>query len=110
KDIIDMRQPISKETAGRIEDMCNFALDVLDDACLSMFKRDYEAADRAIEKARRIYELEKAVIKSIPRARDANEMYRTKLITDNIRRVAEYASDIAEIVLNMTVQQTIRKT
>jgi phosphate uptake regulator len=110
KDIIDMRQPISKETAGRIEDMCNFALDVLDDACLSMFKRDYEAADRAIEKARRIDELEKAVIKSIPKARDANEMYRTKLITDNIRRVAEYASDIAEIVLNMTVQQTIRKT
>lgn len=110
KDIIEMRQPISKETAGRIEDMCNFALDVLDDACLSMFKRDYEAADRAIEKARRIDELEKAVIKSIPKARDANEMYRTKLITDNIRRVAEYASDIAEIVLNMTVQQTLRKT
>jgi hypothetical protein len=31
------------------------------------------------------------------------------LITENIRRVAEYASDIAEIVLNITVQQTLRK-
>ena len=89
--------------------MCSFAIDVLDDACLSMFKRDYEEADRAIEKARKIDEYEKAVIKSISKTRDTSEIYRVKLITDNIRRVAEYGSDIAEIVLNMTVQQTIRK-
>jgi hypothetical protein len=74
-----------------------------------MFKRDYEAADRAIEKARKIDEYEKAVIKSISKTRDTSEIYRVKLITDNIRRVAEYGSDIAEIVLNMTVQKTIRK-
>jgi DNA polymerase III delta subunit len=80
---------------------------VLDDACLSMFKRDYEAADRAIEKARKIDEMEKAILRTKPR--DVNELYRIKLITENIRRVAEYASDIAEIVLNMTVQQTLRK-
>lgn len=109
KDVIETRQPINKETAEKIESMCNFALDVLDDACLSMFKRNYEAADRTIEKARRIDEMEKAVIKSVSKARDTSEMYRIKLVTDNIRRVAEYASDIAEIVLNMTVQQTLRK-
>jgi hypothetical protein len=87
--------------------MCYFALEVLDDACLSMFKRDYEAADRAIEKSRKIDEMEKAILRTKPR--DVNELYRIKLITENIRRVAEYASDIAEIVLNMTVQQTLRK-
>ena len=109
KDIIEMRQPLNQETVAKIDSMCSFALDVLDDACLSMFKRDYEAADRAIEKARKIDEYEKAVIKSVTKTRDASEIYRIKLITDNIRRVAEYGSDIAEIVLNMTVQQTIRK-
>lgn len=110
KDIIETRKPIGKEAAERIEGMCNFALDVLDDACLSMFKRDYEAADRAIEKSRKIDELEKAVIKAVTKTHDPSEIYRIKLVTDNIRRVAEYASDIAEIVLNMTVQQTVRKT
>jgi uncharacterized protein with PhoU and TrkA domain len=74
-----------------------------------MFKRDYEAADRAIEKSRRVDDMEKAILKSAGKPRDANELYRIKLITENIRRVAEYASDIAEIVLNMTVQQTLRK-
>ena len=109
KDVMDMPRPLNKDIVDKISSMSNFALDVLDDACLSMFKRDYEAADRAIEKARRIDEMEKAILRAVSKPRDVSELYRIKLITENIRRVAEYASDIAEIVLNMTVQQTLRK-
>ena len=68
-----------------------------------------KSADRAIEKARKIDEMEKAILRGVSKPRDVNELYRIKLITENIRRVAEYASDIAEIVINMTVQQTLRK-
>jgi phosphate uptake regulator len=109
KDIVDMKQPINKDVMEKIDAMCTFSLEVLDDACLSMFKRDYESADRAIEKARKVDDMERAIMRAITKPRDVNETYRIKLITENVRRVAEYASDIAEIVLNMTVQQTIRK-
>ena len=109
KDVIEMHQPLNKDIMEKISNMSYFALEVLDDSCLSMFKRDYEAADRAIEKARKIDEMEKAILHAVSKPRDVNELYRIKLITENIRRVAEYASDIAEIVLNMTVQQTLRK-
>ncbi|HKU50534.1 MAG TPA: PhoU domain-containing protein [Nitrososphaera sp.] len=109
KDIIDMHRPLNKDVADKISNMCAFALEVLDDACLSMFKRDYEAADKAIEKARKIDDLEKAILRSVTKPKDVNDLYRIKLITENVRRVAEYASDIAEIVLNMTVQQTLRR-
>ena len=109
KDIIEMRQPLNEDIVEKISNMSYFALEVLDDSCLSMFTRDYEAADRAIEKARKIEEMEKAILRAVSKPRDVNELYRIKLITENIRRVAEYASDIAEIVLNMTVQQTLRK-
>ena len=109
KDIIEMRQPLNKDTVEKLSNMSYFALEVLDDSCLSMFKRDYEAADKAIEKAHRIDEMEKAILHAVSKPRDISELYRIKLITENIRRVAEYASDIAEIVLNMTVQQTLRK-
>jgi phosphate uptake regulator len=109
KDVIEIRQPLNKDIMDKISNMIYFALEVLDDSCLSMFKRDYEAADRAIEKARKIDEMEKAILRAVSKPRDVNELYRIKLITENIRRVAEYASDIAEIVLNMTVQQTLRK-
>jgi phosphate uptake regulator len=109
KDIMEMRQPLNKEIVEKIAGMSNFAFEVLDDACLAMFKRDYDAADRAIEKSRKIEDLEKAILRAGAKPRDISELYRIKLITENIRRVAEYASDIAEIVLNMTVQQTLRK-
>src|SRR5215204_3469588 len=109
KDVIEIRQPLNKDIVEKISNMSYFALEVLDDSCLSMFKRDYEAADRAIEKARKIDEMEKAILRAVSKPRDVNELYRIKLITENIRRVAEYASDIAEIVINMTVQQTLRK-
>jgi phosphate uptake regulator len=109
KDVIEMRRPLNREVVDKISAMSYFALEVLDDACLSMFKRDYEAADRAIEKSRKIDEMEKAIMRAVSKPRDINELYRIKLITENIRRVAEYASDIAEIVLNMTVQHTLRK-
>src|SRR5215207_6475138 len=105
----EIRQPLNKDIVEKISNMSYFALEVLDDSCLSMFKRDYEAADRAIEKARKIDEMEKEILRAVSKPRDVNELYRIKLITENIRRVAEYASDIAEIVLNMTVQQTLRK-
>jgi phosphate uptake regulator len=109
KDIVDMHKPINKDIADKISNMCSFALEVLDDACLSMFRRDYEAADKAIEKARKIDDMEKAILRSVARPKDVNDLYRIKLTTENVRRVAEYASDIAEIVLNMTVQQTLRR-
>jgi PhoU domain-containing protein len=89
--------------------MSNFALGVLDEACLSMFKQDYNSADKAIEKAREIDHLEKSIMNGLSNLRNMNDIYRIKIITENLRRVAEYSSDIAEIVLNMTVQQTLKK-
>ena len=39
-----------------------------------------------------------------------DESDRIKFITENLRRIAEYASDIAEIVLNMTVEHTLKQS
>ncbi len=109
KDIIEMETPLNKDIIEKIAEMSNFALEVLDEACLSIFKRDYDSADFAIEKSRRIDTLEKGIIQVASKLTDISIIYRIKIITENIRRVAEYASDIAEIVLNMTVQQKLRK-
>jgi phosphate uptake regulator len=104
-----METPLNKDIVDKIAEMSNFALEVLDEACLSIFKRDYDSADFAIEKSRRIDTLEKGIIQVASKLTDISIIYRIKIITENIRRVAEYASDIAEIVLNMTVQEKLRK-
>ena len=33
------------------------------------------------------------------------EIYRVRRLTENIKRISEYASDIAEIVLNMNIEK-----
>lgn len=109
EDFVEMKESVDGQVLGRIREMGNFAIEVLDDACLSLFKRDYIAAERAIEKAKRIEALENAVFRSSPSRRKASELYRIKFLTENLRRIAEYASDIAEIVLNMTVEQTLKQ-
>jgi len=109
KELIDSKRPVNLDIVKRITAMSNFALGVLDEACLSMFKQDYNSADKAIEKAREIDYLEKSIMNGLSNLRNMNDIYRVKIITENIRRVAEYSSDIAEIVLNMTVQQTLKK-
>lgn len=110
EDVLEMEEPLGRDTVAKITNMSNFALEVLDDACLSLFKRDYAEAEMAIEKSKRIDDLERSVIKSASTLRNVNELYRIKFITENLRRIAEYASDIAEIVLNMTVEQTLRQS
>jgi len=109
KELIDSKRPINLDIVKRITALSNFALGVLDEACLSMFKQDYDSADKAIEKAREIDYLEKSIMNGSSNLRNMNDIYRVKIIAENLRRVAEYSSDIAEIVLNMTVQQTLKK-
>ena len=110
EDFVEMEESVGTEVLNKITDMSNFALEVLDDACLSLFKRDYNAAEHAIEKAKKIDVIENAVFKNSQSTRKASQLYRTKFITENLRRIAEYASDIAEIVLNMTVEQTLKQS
>ncbi len=109
KNVIDMNKHLEKDTVDKISQMSSFALGVLDDACLSLFKKEYNSADKAIEKAMKITEMEKDIIQYANSNGNIEVTYRIKMISENIRRVSEYATDIAECVLNMTVEKTIRK-
>ncbi len=41
--------------------------------------------------------------------KNEEEIYRIRRMTENIIRVSEYASDIAEIVLNMNIEKALKK-
>ena len=64
EDFVEIEESIGMEVLNKIIDMSNFAIEVLDDACLSLFKRDYNAAEDSIEKAKRIDVFENAVFKN----------------------------------------------
>jgi len=53
--------------------------------------------------------MRKKIIESTKAIKDEEEAYRIRRMTENITRIAEYASDIAEIVLNMNVEKLLKK-
>jgi len=110
EEVLEIKGRIDDNIVNRIIHMSNFALEVLDDASLSLFKRDYVEAERAVEKANRIEGLERQITKDLQNLGNASDLYRVKFVTENVRRIAEYASDIGEIVLNMTVEQTLKRS
>jgi len=109
KDLLEFKKPIRKSILEPIQEMNNFSLSVLDEACLSLFKRDFSQAERTVEKTLEISRYEKKILDSIRALRNDEESYRVRRMNENIRRISEYASDIAEIVLNMTIEKTLRK-
>lgn len=109
KDLLEFKKPVRKSVMVEIREMSNFSLSVLDEACLSLFKKDFIEAEFAIQKSAEIIKYEKKVLESIKSLKDDEEVYRVRRMVENIRRISEYASDIAEIVMNMTIEKTLRK-
>ncbi len=110
KDLIEFKKPVKKEILQKLQEMNEFCLSVLDDSCLALFKEDYNQAEKIITKIEEITKFEKKVRDVSKSLKDDEEIYRVRRMTENIRRVAEYASDIAEIVLNMNIEKTLKKS
>ncbi len=109
KDLLEFKKTVKKEILDKSQEMNNFCLSVLDDSCLALFKEDYVQAEQIIEKTLEITKYEKKIRDAVKSLKDDEEIYRIRRITESIRRISEYASDIAEIVLNMNIEKALKK-
>ena len=79
----------------------------------ALLRRDYAVADNVVDKADSILSLENEIISYINSADNNitvhNKMnnINIKLILEDIRRTAEYASDIAEAAMNQTIGEVL---
>ncbi|MDI1496005.1 MAG: PhoU family transcriptional regulator [Cenarchaeum symbiont of Oopsacas minuta] len=105
-DLIGMKKGLKKSLHKDINRMSEFAMELIDEACLAMFKDDYVQAEKIVTEAAKISLYEEAVLEAA--GSGDRSAYQARRIAGNLRRIAEYASDIAEIVLNMTVEKTLK--
>jgi len=109
RDLLEFKKPVKKEILDKIQEMNNFCLNILDDSCLALFKEDYIHAEQIIEKSADFSKYEKKIREASKSLKDDEEIYRIRRITESIKRISEYASDIAEIVLNMNIEKALKK-
>lgn len=106
ENVLVLKEKTSDELIERIEKMSNLAISMFEDSIESLFKGDFNLAETVIEKIAQIIKLEKEAVLSSQNV-STEEIARLSLIIESVRRTAEYASDIAEIVLNLNVESVI---
>jgi phosphate uptake regulator len=104
---IILKEKPSEIIFQKLSEMSIFARSVFENSIKSLFKKDYLLADQVVSKAKTIVTLENEAIKEIYPKTGQADISNIRMIMESIRRTAEYASDIAEIVLNLSINQMI---
>jgi phosphate uptake regulator len=73
----------------------------------ALFRQEYALAESIVEKTKDIALMEKEAVVASKKI-DVEDAPHLRLIIESIRRTAEYASDIAEVVLNLTKESILR--
>ena len=106
KNVLLFKKPLDNDFLQAIQEMNTVAISAFETSIESLFRLDYELADSVIAKASNIVTLEKKTLLS-SKETNIEDVANIRLVIESVRRIAEYASDIAEVVLNMTVETVI---
>jgi len=101
-----LKKQLNAEFLNEIQEMNEVAISSFETSIESLFRRDFDLADSVIAKANKIVSLEKKALLS-QKETDLEENTNLRLVIESVRRIAEYSMDIAEVVLNMTVETVI---
>lgn len=104
--ILSLNKPINNEILKNIEEMSALAISMFETAIESLFEWNFNLAESVIRKTKEITFMEKEALLSSKKT-EITEIANLRLLIESVRRTAEYASDIAEIVLNLTVESVI---
>jgi phosphate uptake regulator len=107
ENVITLDKKIDDSVSQKISSMSSFAVSVFDDSTKALYEKNYALADNVVAKAKTIAHTENEIAKAAAKRLESGEVSNIRMILESVRRTAEYASDIAEIVLNLNVDQII---
>jgi phosphate uptake regulator len=100
---------INDELLSELKKLSDFALEIFENAMESVFDESYTEADRVLNIAEDTRKMEAEILQKIVKHASPEEVPAFRLIVESILRTAEYGTDIAETVLNMTVKDAVRE-
>ncbi len=104
--VLALTHCLDNEMIHKLELMSDMAISMFETAVEALFRQDYDLAESIVEKTDNIKAIEKEAVDFSQRVNN-EEMGYLRLIIESIRRTAEYASDIAEVVLNLTIKSVL---
>jgi phosphate uptake regulator len=101
-----LKDPVNGELLERISQMSELAISMFESSVEALFKRDFNLAESVIEKLGQVHKVEKETVLYSHNAK-IDEIVNLRLLVESVRRTAEYAADISEVVLNLNVESVL---
>ena len=98
--------PINDEILCELNHLSQSAIEVFEASMKALLDGDYSEADRVVYDSEETRRIEEEVIHSIVKQAPVEDVPQLRLIVESIVRTSEYGADIAEVVLNLTVNDT----
>lgn len=102
-----LKEPINKDLLEKISQLSDLAISMFEKSMEALFKHDFNLAENVIEKLSQVHKIEKETVVYSHNA-ESDEMVNLRLLIESVRRTAEYAADISEVVLNLNVESVLR--
>jgi phosphate uptake regulator len=99
-----LKEPLDSKILKEIESLSNEALSCFENAILALTKKDHTLAEKVATNIVSVVEKEKELVYSMRESKNSTAI---KFILEDIRRTAEYSSDIVEVVVNETIHNMI---
>jgi phosphate uptake regulator len=106
ENVLLLKDRVNQELLERISQLSRLAISIFEDAVEALFKHDFNLAECVIEKVSQVHKLEREAVLFSQNLK-IEEIVNLRLLIESVRRTAEYASDIAEVVLNLNIESVI---
>jgi len=106
-----LNHPLEPALTKETNALAQFSYKVMENALHALFTHDYELAEKTLLEKDKMAVLESKLLDRLVKEKlSANDLSATTLISDSLRRIGEYATDVAEVVLNLTVEEATQQT
>jgi len=102
-----LKSKLDESTLHGVLELSCFAKSVFETSIKAFFKRDYVLAEEVVSKVKEAMVKEVDFIKSVVQKAGGLSVD-VALILESLKRIGDYSSDIAEIVLNLSIEQMLR--
>jgi len=83
---------------------------MMENSLQGLFKEDFQFAESVIVQKEEISGLEDSLVERLLKQRiPASDLSGLRLISESLRGIGEYATDVAEIVLDLTVPRSVEQ-
>jgi phosphate uptake regulator len=106
ENILLLKEPLNEELLESVSQLSGMAISMFENSMQALFKHDFNLAESVIERLSQVRRSEKETILASQSVKIEEIVY-LRLLIESVRRTAEYAADISEVVLNLNVESVL---